>query len=475
MSMMSYYITNEMKFRIKTSALLWCYYGTIFILVFPPVLVSVYFQQVVHYQSLLGSLFFLLLLFFPLNLDIFTRESQLNMLEYLTMSSSGFKIIYVARIIANAILMIIPACLGPLSLFVIKLPSLNSVSIVLDLVSLFLFCAFFYFWFLVALLVLQIIELKYPDSMVRVVLYMAMIFLIFFLLSPTISLQPAFIITGIITSLKLFENTFFTLLFILIIFFSLLFIMIGYLIIQTVLLLMISRRIEKITEMYGKNVKKSNDSIRSFYSGSHSFQKVLGRIRETTWRGFVPYLGIIFYLLIFSLVPDPMQRSDTLVIVYFFHLLVIYVYVLLVVFPRITIEKEFHMEELVLSRISSSRYFIAKSKLLMYSISKPLLIPTILLIFMVPDSISLIVAIVSFVIFGVSFSLFLWRLLPAKNLLQTTLLTVLGIEIMGLFFLYSSSSSMNIVVGNITVWVLTLAIISYFSTFVLIKADIRFD
>ena len=170
---MSYYITNEIRVRLRTSLLLWCYFGSVFVICIPNALTVIFFHQLISYHNLPSMLLFIFLVFFPINLDVFTRESQLHMLDYLAMNSARFHTIYTSRIMANAVLMVIPIILGFLSIVLVQIVFVDLLLIPLSLVYLLIISLFFFCWFFIAVLSLSIVELKFPDSMLSIIFYLS--------------------------------------------------------------------------------------------------------------------------------------------------------------------------------------------------------------------------------------------------------------------------------------------------------------
>ena len=493
---MSYYVTNEIRVRLKTSLLLWCYYGSVFAISILNMLVTTFFNQLELYQTLPSIFLFIMLLFFPLNLDIFSRESQLNMLDYLVMSSTRFNTIYVARVIANALLMICPITVGFLSIFIGQffitdfLDAFISTPIFLG--YLLIISLFFLSWFLIAIIILSIIELKYPDSTFRVILYyFVLIIMIGSLILLNRLLNASSIIIGVLLGQQLFEN----------LFLSFIEIIISCVVTQLFLSLVITRR----TELVERKIDQEMQSGFGFYA-------LLERsINSSSWRRIVPYFGAIPYLLIFLMLPEKPRITvfkENFMVVLGFYFFFILLYVLLIVFPRITIEKEFHMEELLLSRITINQYFFEKVTLLLRSIFFPFILATMVLtiLFWPPLFHSNLVFIFPILIirafYFVSVIIFFWRLIPSKNLVQTTQFSIIGLEVLGflvirsiiplvpVFSIYSPILS-SLLISQMTidpnvenynnsiffsVWMnLFIAIVLFVGSLILIKSEVRFE
>ena len=502
-STMSYYITNEIRVRLKTSLLLWCYYGSVFSISIPNMFTTIFFNRLELYHTLPSIFLFIMLFFFPLNLDIFSRESQLNMLDYLVMSSTRFNTIYVARVIANALLMICPMTIGFLSIFIGQFFVTDFLDVFIStplfLGYLLIISMFFLSWFLIATIILSIIELKYPDSTFRVILYyFGLIIMIgsFILLNRL--LNASSIIIGVLLGQKLFEN----------LFLSFIEIIISCVVTQLFLSLVITRRTALVERKIDQEMQSGKLLPRfSFYALLEAERS----INSSSWRRIVPYFGVIPYLLIFIMLPDKSRIivfKDNFMVVLGFYFLFILLYVLLIVFPRITIEKEFNMEELLLSRITINQYFFEKVTLLFRSILFPFMVATMVITIISWPSllhsnlvfIFLILVIRAF--YFVSVIIFIWRLFPSKNLLQSTLFSIIGLEVLGflairfiipldiVLLIYSPIISSLLIsqiiidpnVGNyinsifFSIWMnLTIAIVLLLGSLILIKSEVRFE
>ncbi|MFX1285051.1 MAG: hypothetical protein ACFFB5_15420 [Promethearchaeota archaeon] len=503
-STMLFYITNEIKVRLKTSMLLWCYYGSIFCISIPNLLATILFNEFELYQTLPSIFLFLLLLFFPLNLDIIARESHLNMLDYLIMSSARFKTIYAARIIANALLMIIPITIGFLSIFFGQF-------FVTDFLDIFIFAPlllgymliillFFLFWFLIAMIIQVIIELKYPDSSFRVILYYCgLITMIGSLFLLNRLLKTSFIIIGVFFEYKLFEN----------IFLSFNEIIIGCIIAQLLLSLIINKRIKLIMKkMLRRDQEMQTGKVLPKF-GLYTLLEAERSIKSSLWRRMGPYFNAVPYLLIFIVLLDKSSLMENFMLVLGIHFFFILLYVLLIVFPRIIIEKEFNMEELLLSRITIYQYFFDKILLLFRSIFFPFIIATIMITILSwpslfhPNSIYVFTILIIRAFYFVSVIIFVWRLFPSKNLLQTSLFSIIGLEILGFLVIrficpddYTNQFAYSPIIGSISIPSimlhpnienctysiffsiysnLILSIALFLGSLVLIKSEVRFE
>ncbi len=505
-----FYLVNEIKVRIKTSVLLWAYYGVMASIFISTIPLALFFQQPILYQTLPSKILFIFLLFLPLTFDIFSREYQLNMIDYFTMNSVKFKTIYKTRIISNAFLMVIPILLGFSSIFLFQLLSFNLPSILQILVYLLIISLSFYLWFSIAIIILSITELKYSTNLSCVLIYFVIItcligcFSLLNELGKNLSSIPS-----VILGLTLFKNPAV----------SLLTTLIGCVMTQIFVLLLLT----KIVHFYANKTEilGQKESRKIQYSSNYSIVEGLKSIKDLPLRFLMPILSFMPYLLLYSITTDPLQRVEGLLVVFSFHFLIILIYVLVLKFPLITVEKEFNMEELILSRISSTHYFLEKVKQLLVWILSPLILPGYMILiltrpffFMMVGRHPFLNCLIQFgilllirVLYFVSILIFIWRLLPTKNLLQSTLLSIFGLEILGIFLfllltpplnspplliilmiappafspllsstsLYYYAITPNIFERFEILMPIALTIAFFFGSLLLIKSDIRFD
>lgn len=495
-SRMLFYVTNEIKVRLRTSLLLWCYFGCVFIIFLSHILIAIFIPNLSSFKTLPNILLFIFLLFFPVNLDIFARESQSNMLDYLAMNSARFITIYSSRITANALLMVVPIILGFVSLFTIQTILTNPSSLLFFLVYLFLNLLFFLCWFFIALLVLSVVELKFPDSFIRIILYFGGLFVIIgplFLINML--LNGSLIIIGVCLGLQLFENVFLTV------------VEIIFVCVITILFLslVITRRIDLVVgKILAVGQVPQNEKFPPRFS-FYSLSEAIGVIKRSSWHNLVSYLGTVPYLFLFIIVSDHSRLMGCFMTIFGFHFFFILLYVLLLVFPQITIEKEFNMEELLLSRITVYQYFFQKVTLLLRSIFFPFMIVSIVITILSWPSFFASFPIFFFLIirasYLVSLLIFIWRLFPTKNLLQSTLLSIFGLEVLAVLVIsfilpvstslvYSPILSSLLIsqlitdpdfakyVSSITfsIWMnLILTIALFFASIILMKSEVRFD
>jgi hypothetical protein len=407
---------------------------------FPLVLTGIFSRELSLklYQSMPSSVLFSLIVFFPLNFDIFTRESQLDMLDYLAMNMAKFKTIYKARIFASAILMGIPFIIGSLILSMITLLPSSEFSLIRIIGEIVIIFLFFCFWFLIALITVSITELKQTATIIRVIPYFVLIIMIF---APLILLnrfmKELSSITGIFLGLTLFEN----------ILVSLVTILMGCLVNIMLGKSVIRRRINKIVNSIEILSQEDGTVKTKHYITYYSVVKTLRSFKSLKWQSSILILSCLPYLLLVIIISDPLMRIRNLLTLQGVHFFFILLYVLLTRFPLIIGEREFNMEELILSRISSSHYFFEKVAQLFYRIVSPLVLPIILILIVSlplyestmkyqPLYICLskfygILFLQSF--YFISILLFIWRLFPVKNLLQSSLLSIFGLEALGLF------------------------------------------
>ncbi len=142
------------------------------------------------------------------------------------------------------------------------------------------------------------------------------------------------------------------------------------------------------------------------------------------------------------------DKPLALISLFSIYLLISQLNALFVVFSTITLEKEYHMEEMMLTRISYSDYYLPKLKHFFYQTIKPLSIGYIIII---AEIIVLVLnneireagimfmfcfLIIVQITFFTSILFSIWRLFPSKNLIGSTVLTIIGIESLLYFFIY---------------------------------------
>jgi len=328
--LLSYYITNEIKTRSKTSFLLRCYVCCVFLIFLPYFLEIVLFQRIIQIQPLLNFLFLVFFLFFPLNLDIFSREYHFDMLDHLVMNSEKFKIVYLARIIANGIIMISPIVLGFICILM-SVFTLIGLFYSLELLVFFLIVLLFFFlWYLIFVLVLGIIELNFPDSMIRSILYFSSILGIIGILFFTyerLNTQP--IIIGIFLGQDLFDN----------LSFALIEISISCLITQLILYFVINKQIDHlIGKVLLKSPKINNDIYSSKYN-LYSIITILGFGNKSLKQKIIPFLGSVVLFFFFLSISDSIDSIAIFLNILGVFFFIILLYTLFIVFPELLLKK----------------------------------------------------------------------------------------------------------------------------------------
>ena len=416
-----FYIKNELKVRLRTSLLFWCYYSTIFIISLPIFLSLVFsIPSFTPFQQLPGLLLFLFLVFFSFNVSVFSREKQLYMQDYLAMFSMQFKTIYYTRIIANSLLMIIPTIIVFLSSIILNIKETGDLSLIFrSLILLPLFTLFFISWSLVVTSLIAIIEIRSSDSTVRVIFYIiVLIIIIIFMLFMRELLHVPSIIIEVIFGQNLFENIYLSLI----------------MIILTCIVSMVF--LSRIIDMHITLVEKQvNNEPKLRYGIYRLLEKRIFPKRLSLF-SILPYLGILPYLIIFLTTTNSILLKDSFMVVFCYHFFILLLLIILFIFPKITVEKEFNMEEMILSQISAYRYFFAKVKLLVYHIFHPFLIAVISIILLTELDLNtftpLIIILVIRAFYLISILIFIWRFFPTKDLLQSAVLTIFGLEIVGI-------------------------------------------
>ena len=489
---LSYFIMNELYYRLRKSILLWCYFGCIFLVFFPNILSSIFLKQLIDFAFLPNSILFLFLLFFPINFDIFNREENLNMIDYVVMSSGRMKSVYFSRIIANAVLMVIPIIAEFLILFTIELINDSLLSLPIFFFYLIIISLFFLLWYLIAMLVLLVIELRFTASITRVILYfmaLAIIYSTLVFIKTKIYLVTALV--EVFLGQLLFEN----------IFISILFIFISSIVFLLLLLFMITKRINFMTQKLLLADQELKKKIKNSKNMLYSILGSTGFSTKSQWERIIPYFGFVPYLAFYILESDPMKLEEIIMTTIGVHFFIILLYVLLIVFPRITMEKEFNMEELILSRISADSYFFQKFSLILRRIFFPMLIMSITVVLVSRTSLNPYITIAYVLIirafYFTSVLTFIWRMFPVRSLLESAIFSLFGLEILGIFLSRFLIPPAYIVfsplISSITIsrwlfdptivesiytsyWMISIITIVFFlASLVLIKSEVRFE
>ncbi len=423
-----YCTVHEIKIRLKSSLLLWCYYGCIFLILLPSFLYFIFSYSFSPVSSkLLGLLLFLFLLFFPINLDLFSRERQVSMLDYLVISPTQFKTLYFARSFANAILMILPPLGGFLGVFLIEKLSGNRLSpLFFSPFFLLLLFLFFFDWFLISVLTLGVSENYYPSSIFRTIIYYLTILTVFFVLLILDLYDFQFLISPVLLGRSLFAD------------FPLSFLVL--LILSFILLFSVYKVITHICQKTVIEVMKGGQQMKSgnFHTSSNFYLKLLNltSTQTPTWQQSLLLLNCLPYVLVYILFDDSFSSIMFVVYLFCIHFITILLIGLFTIFPKIVMEKEYNMEEMILARISAYRYFSLK----VTSLLRPILLNFLfsfgaLVIFFRSETSTffpLAVNLLFRAIYFVAVLLLIWRIFPVKNLLQSTVLSIFGIEIVGI-------------------------------------------
>ncbi|PWI46623.1 hypothetical protein CEE45_15890 [Candidatus Heimdallarchaeota archaeon B3_Heim] len=490
-----YYAANEFKFRLKSSLLLWCYYGSIFLVLLPSLLSFIFsFPPPFGYPELLGPFLFFFLLFFPISLNIFSRERQHFMLDYMVMSSFRFKSLFFSRIVANAFLMILPLIIGFFGVFIFGLSKTNDIlSMLLLLFFIPLIIIFFLTWYLLSALILSICELRFPSSMMRVFLYYITILAVIIVLLIITLFDMNFIIVDVFFATALFANLPFS-------FFVLI-------VICAIILLLLSEVMTRLITLVIKSVTSGGHNLTIDLDPSSDFYALIESIKSSrlvNWQYSLPLFNFLPYLILYVASPDTSLIVTIGIKFFCFHFVFILLFAFLTIFPRITAEKEYKMEEMILTRISAYRYFFDKVLLLIKPIFLNSLVAVIAIIFFFrPESSSFLPLVVNLFfrsLYFVAILIFIWRLFPVKDLLQSAVLSIFGLEILGLmgsiflfpgveFFLISFSPILSsLIVSNFisdpkaadilffVLWTnIIFAFIFFLGSIILIKSEIRYD
>ncbi|MFW9996890.1 MAG: hypothetical protein ACFFD4_32915 [Candidatus Odinarchaeota archaeon] len=436
-----YFFISEIKLKIRSSALLWLYIASVFLVIIPDLLRGrgMYYSHPVNYQTIIILQLVIMFLFFPMNHDVFMRERELDLLDFLSMRETNFRTIYTARIGAQAFLMVSPPVLA-LSCFSIKdFSVLNIVQGIQNLFIPVIALPFFYFWFLTSMLVQFILEFRFTESLVRAFIYYGIVFSLagVFFIFIDVLVQAAFT-----AALKYVPA---------VILLSVFLIVTGYLLLHFFLRQLLGMKIDKLAGETRNPDQKRIKKDFFLYSYKKKFFEVYSPIDTSTLKKKIPLLVSLVFLLSFMdfefLLPSMHDVETgiynylfTLLTAYSIYILLLLFYVMIVIFPRITAEKEFNMEELLLSKVSAASYFAQKVNLLVnYLVSRLVVVTSVVLLISftlsfphinLPIGVALFVMIHIF--YFIAILLFTWRMFPRKNLLQTAILTIIGADIFGI-------------------------------------------
>lgn len=438
-----YFSLIEIKYRFKCSFLLWMYYIGISLVFMTSISAIFFLNIIISINSNLGLSILLTIIFLPFNLAIFSRETDLDMNDFFIMRIKGFKTVLLTRFFTNIVLMVFPVVLFSTLIMINNLLNGEN-SIIIGYWFFFMnITSVLLFWILLGEILLLIVELKIKNSSFRYLLYyIAMIILIL----PTLFIDQSFVflynIKEIFIPLKAFNNV------------PLAFIILITL--DIVLFWILAKIVKKRTSTVIERTKTRGLELNVVASNNHSYYSLLESLK-LKWKK--KYRLILYFSIpLICVITNPFYVLGLIVSIGSF-------YMAFVNFPRITIEKEFKMEEMILSRISASKYFLLKVKSLYEGILIPL--STITVLILISQAFHLLQKILSLTIsiedtvslFGM-FSLlfyfyfklgyvaslltFMWRMLPSKDLLNTAVIIILMIDIIGaIFYVVISFSLLN--------------------------------
>lgn len=467
---------------------------------------TVFFNEI-DLNKYLFLLLFFLILFFPQNNDIFSREITSNMVDYVIMTSPIFKTIFLSRIYANAFFMIVPGLLIHFGAFLVP-----RLFIQLDIVNYaILLCLIFFlllFWFLLSTQILLILQFKISDSLICTLLYFGIILSLIFITSFFSTLMGSLKFGSVFIGFISEDNMIISL-------FSL---FVGC----SVLSVTLSYSIEHWIVNISKKMERREEDIKHPYS----LYNLIGCSNNLNKKDFIFYFVDILCVSIFPFFLDStfynniILRTESFFIIIFqnfitlitINFIIAILYTVIRVLPQVTAEKQFNMEELLLSKISAFKYLKEKCKLLYRPFSVFLLIPVCLFtIFSMFISfilnrpfplvdyfeilLLLMMILIILVAYFTSLLIFLWRFLPARDLLRSSIITIFGIEILAtvisifffppaiIFAIILSSLGLQVIIfdsavnnsflfiyGNLA----NLSLILLFASYILLKADIKF-
>lgn len=455
-----FFLKNEIRFRLRHSTIYWLYLAFITllgllniffrgpeqVLIIPRVIFNLtnieeYFSPIpIDYELLIILSLTILSLCFVVNLDTFTRESSNDMSNYLSLHSNYYSKIFSIRILSIGILFLIPIVIMILIPSYPEVPYIELIEIPLSMLKMeniiksIVAVLFFLFWFEILVSIMLVIDYIFHNSFCRIFLYYPVIFTILgFLLISSNFLSGELIITEILLGRTLEKSPVSSLIIIIpaIIFFTFFIAKIIPKLINELIEWNL-KNFEVDEENFNKKVK-NNDfiSIQEKFSNNLSFTK----------NSFFYLVINIPFLLLFIYIPSNDQLF-ALIVLFSIYLSICQLYALFFIFPTITLEKECHMEEMMLTRISYFEYYQPKLKQFVYQTIKPLIIGFGIII---TESVFLIInnqldealRIISFcflvlvqLFFFTGLLFVIWRFYPSKNLKGTTILTIFGLDLL---------------------------------------------
>ena len=202
------------------------------------------------------------------------------------------------------------------------------------------------------------------------------------------------------------------------------------------LLKVIQHKYDQIEDQRHSTSTESHGFLQQFNLNLYLFDQINIIKGSKRRKLFFVIVGSVLIMVLSLLYPEEFRNS--LITIYGLLVTGVCIYLLFWKFSNITLEREFNMEELILSRISVNQYIVSKINFLLKGPLRWLIVPSILVIFLTGIGIQTLIILSMFfrIIYLVSVMLLLWRLLPSKNLLGSSILTVFLIEVVGIMFSY---------------------------------------
>lgn len=384
------------------------------------------------FQLILGS--FAIIVFFPLNLDFVSRETDLEMRDFLVMKVKDFKPVLLSRCFANYFLFVIPILLCSTLVALHNFLIGESELLVQFPFFILIISLLVSFWFLLCSILISVNECKFQSHIFRILVYYAQISMLLgsmFIFGNMFALIPSF--EQLMTALSTIE------------FFM--FISMILIVLDVIAGLILLKIIDQRMNTFVRETRLIDLQTNSEKLPKHGYYSLLETIQAKEIRKpmFLVYLTIITLCSIFV---NPIFALAVQIPFATF-------YMLFFKFPRITIEREFKMEEMLLSRISTSKYLFLKIRTLLEGIVIPLGIPSLFIFLSLGltlmqkivsfslslDDLFIMISILALILFYysrlgymASILIFLWRLVPAKNLVNSSIIFVLLIDVIGSIF-----------------------------------------
>ena len=410
---------KEMKFRLSSSLMLFIYYLICLLVSLPTILLP---STVQFRGEILYILILLFVLFSSFSSDIFSREIQNNMSEFLLANLVGFRRTFYTRLVTNFILISSPIYIILFFYDFLYLRFILSLNTFFSFIS----CIFLlYFWFLLSMMIFLLLDILFKNAILRIIIYFQIIGFIIIILSIFSNFIYPF---KTILGYNLFYDPIF----------SLLVTITPILLFQKLFSSLLSFRLKRFRQK-SDNMKRnqfSNNKIKFIHTAGKYVKKLINSTKIISKRSRLLKIALLLIMYLIAMM------FNIIYIILYVHVLITFIYLLLFVLPSVIAEKQFNMEEMILAVITTEEYYIKKLKLLLYPsilslspIILVLVIVGILCVFLAnfyAFSVILLFLIftIAHIFYLVSIILLNWRMLPMKNLYQNSLISIIFLDLL---------------------------------------------